>query len=196
MTRFLIIILFILTIQPARADVTDGLVGWWKLDEGSGTTANDSSGQGNTGTLTNGPTWTSGKRDGSINFDGNNDYITVPDTSILEMSFPFSVSAWINTTTVNNTVILEKDSNSGYSFQTFSGVNAGKVLLNVGGTGAGDRITSSTLGLNNDGLWHHVVFVVTSVSGAVYIDARNDTNEASHGSPTYGTGTFIWVVVE
>ena len=36
---------------------TSGLVGYWAFDEGQGITANDSSGNGNTGTLTNGPTW-------------------------------------------------------------------------------------------------------------------------------------------
>jgi hypothetical protein len=30
----------------------DGLVGWWKFDEGSGTVAYDSSGNGNDGNLT------------------------------------------------------------------------------------------------------------------------------------------------
>src|SRR3989344_8923137 len=40
---------------------TNGLVGYWTFDETSGTTASDSSGNGNTGTLTNGPTWTQGK---------------------------------------------------------------------------------------------------------------------------------------
>lgn len=36
---------------------TASMLGYWKLNEGTGTTANDSSGNGNNGTLTNGPTW-------------------------------------------------------------------------------------------------------------------------------------------
>jgi hypothetical protein len=48
---------------------TTGLAAHWKLDEGSGTTAADSSGNNNTGTLTNGPTWTTGKLAGAVNFD-------------------------------------------------------------------------------------------------------------------------------
>ena len=52
--------------NPARADITTGLVGWWKFDEGSGTAAGDSSGNNNTGTLTNGPTWTTGKIGGAL----------------------------------------------------------------------------------------------------------------------------------
>ena len=34
-----------------------GLVGYWKIEEGAGTVAVDSSGKGNNGTLTNSPTW-------------------------------------------------------------------------------------------------------------------------------------------
>ena len=54
------------------------LRGHWKLDEAAGTTAADSSGNGNHGTLTNmaGTEWTTGQVDGALEFDGNNDYIT------------------------------------------------------------------------------------------------------------------------
>ena len=40
----------------------NGLVGWWKFDEDNGTVAYDSSGNGNDGNLTNGPTWTEENR--------------------------------------------------------------------------------------------------------------------------------------
>ena len=38
------------------------LVGWWRLDDGTGTTAIDSSDSGNDGTLVGDPQWVSGKR--------------------------------------------------------------------------------------------------------------------------------------
>jgi hypothetical protein len=46
-----------------RLLITDGLIGWWKLDQGSdgatatGATVSDSTGNGNTGTPTGSPTW-------------------------------------------------------------------------------------------------------------------------------------------
>ena len=65
--------------------VTDGLV--FAVDAankksypGSGTTWKDLSGNGNDGTLTNGPTFDSGNG-GSIIFDGADDYIIVPVTN-------------------------------------------------------------------------------------------------------------------
>jgi len=42
--------------QPTSVP-TDGLTGAWDFDEGAGTTVNDSSGNGATGTLVNGPMW-------------------------------------------------------------------------------------------------------------------------------------------
>lgn len=44
-------------VNSRTEPATTNLVGWWKFDEGTNTTANDSSGNANTGTLTNGPTW-------------------------------------------------------------------------------------------------------------------------------------------
>jgi hypothetical protein len=63
----------------AIAELARGAAAFWKLDETSGTTAIDSSGNGYGGTLTNGPTWhSSGKYNGSLSFDGSNDYVSVP----------------------------------------------------------------------------------------------------------------------
>ncbi|HAK96412.1 MAG TPA: hypothetical protein DCM87_15830, partial [Planctomycetes bacterium] len=47
---------------------TTGLMAYWRLDELSGLTAADASGNGNTGTLVNGPVWTG--TDG-LSFAGN-----------------------------------------------------------------------------------------------------------------------------
>ena len=81
--------------------VTDGLV--LCLDAGtlmsylrSGTTWRDISGNGNNGTLINGPTFNSGNG-GSIVFDGVNDYINLGRVSNLEFTNiqAFTISMWI-----------------------------------------------------------------------------------------------------
>ena len=43
--------------EPINLTGSTGLVGYWKFEEGSGTTAADSSGKGNAGELVNSPTW-------------------------------------------------------------------------------------------------------------------------------------------
>jgi len=70
-------------------------VAHWKLDEKTGTSANDSSGNGNTGTLTNGPTWTQGKVGNGMNFDGSNDYVAIPDSNSLDTTSGVTLAGWV-----------------------------------------------------------------------------------------------------
>ena len=62
---------------------------------GSGTTWTDLSGNGNTGTLTNGPTYSS-SNGGNIVFDGSNDYVSF--TSNPPLTNQISVDVWVNLT--------------------------------------------------------------------------------------------------
>jgi uncharacterized repeat protein (TIGR02543 family) len=55
----------------------NGLVAHWKFDDGSGNSAVDSSGNSNTGILVNGPTWTTGKFNGGLSFDGLDDTVEI-----------------------------------------------------------------------------------------------------------------------
>ena len=60
----------------------------------SGTTWTDLSGRGNTGTLTNGPTYSSANG-GSIVFDGVDDYVNIGSQSIIGSgTAPFTVEIW------------------------------------------------------------------------------------------------------
>ena len=49
------------TATYTTAGPPSGLAGAWGFNEGTGTTTADSSGNGNTATLVNGPTWVAGK---------------------------------------------------------------------------------------------------------------------------------------
>lgn len=75
---------------------TDGLVGWWKFDENTGTNVYDSSGNGNNGTAIGGMTWTDGKYNTAGNFDGVDDYVTIPNNvghiGLNDISIAFNVN--------------------------------------------------------------------------------------------------------
>lgn len=77
-----------------------GLVASYGFNEGSGTTATDSSGNGHVGALA-GPTWiATGKNGGALNFDGVNDRVNVASTPKLELATAFTISAWAYPTNV------------------------------------------------------------------------------------------------
>src|SRR5262245_45512993 len=56
---------------------SSGPVAAYAFSEGSGTTTADATGNGNTGTLGNGPTWSTGYFGGGITFDGVNDQVEI-----------------------------------------------------------------------------------------------------------------------
>jgi hypothetical protein len=79
------------------SSLSAGLIGYWKLDEGAGTTARDSSGKNNNGTLRGGPLWVAGKVGQALSFDGVDDYVEVPhNASLIPTSGKATVSVWIN----------------------------------------------------------------------------------------------------
>jgi hypothetical protein len=89
--------------KPSRGAILDrqnrlnrGLVGAWIMNEASGETLFDSSGFSNKGTITNGPTWITGKFGPALSFDGVNDYVSIASKPIT--AGPFSVSTWSNIT--------------------------------------------------------------------------------------------------
>ena len=66
----------------------------YAFNEGSGATATDASGHGNTGTVSN-PSWTTGKNGSALAFNGNNTAVSIPDTNnSLDVS-TLTVEAWI-----------------------------------------------------------------------------------------------------
>jgi hypothetical protein len=109
-----------MSLKKVYADpsiVTSGLVLYLDASNassyaGSGTSWFDLSGNSNTGTLTNGPTFSSANG-GSIVFDGTNDYV---DTSVkLFNTSQFSVGFWINVSSYTGTYIAGAVGNSLYT---------------------------------------------------------------------------------
>src|SRR5215213_2642355 len=87
--------LLITAATSAGSSTSSGLVGNWKFDENSGTTAADSASSNNTGTLSSGASWTTGQSGAATNLDGVNDYVQVGAQSSLVMTSACTSSAWI-----------------------------------------------------------------------------------------------------
>ncbi|MEM3698073.1 MAG: G1 family glutamic endopeptidase [Candidatus Bathyarchaeia archaeon] len=84
-----------------QVEITKALVGYWKLDEGSGTIASDSSDNGNIGTLINGPQWIDGVVGTALAFDGIDDYVHVPSSNSLTITGnQITVEMWLRPATL------------------------------------------------------------------------------------------------
>jgi len=97
-------------------------VGVWDFDEGAGTTAKDSSKNGNDGTLVNSPTWRCASVDKentptgqgcSLEFNGTNNYVIV-NNDFINSPESLTISAWFKKTGPgsNYECVLHKSSNT------------------------------------------------------------------------------------
>ena len=68
-------------VEAAVLDPNPGFVAWWSFDEETGITAIDSSENGNNGTLYGGTVRVQGKYNQSIEFDGVDGHILIPDSN-------------------------------------------------------------------------------------------------------------------
>ncbi|MFH0924245.1 MAG: LamG-like jellyroll fold domain-containing protein [bacterium] len=97
--------------------LSDGLVAGWNFNEGTGTTVDDASGNGNNGTLTNGPTWVTRKFGKSLSFDGVDDYV---DVGPFNVPAEATIDFWIyengsNPATGNHGIIYASNPSNGNS---------------------------------------------------------------------------------
>jgi hypothetical protein len=86
------------TTTPTPPTPVPGLVGRWRLDEGSGTVAYDTSGYGNDGALVNGPTWVDGRVGKALRFDGTDDFVSMNDSESISSpsaTRAVTVAAWV-----------------------------------------------------------------------------------------------------
>jgi hypothetical protein len=97
MWKKLALLISVLSVLCLTSSAWAGTLGHWKFDEGSGTTAKDSSGKNNNGRLVGAPQWVDGKLGKALSLDGVDDYVEVPhNASLIPTTGKATVSLWIN----------------------------------------------------------------------------------------------------
>jgi hypothetical protein len=148
-----------------------------------GTTWTDLSGRGNTGTLTNGPTYSSANG-GSIVFDGTNDYVAT--ASALSGSFAsFTVIIWFYPTSVTN---FKNPIDCNYAYNGTTG-NIGP-RLEMTSTGTLAWIYSNDTANNGNFYVHNVVSSGLAANSwhcaAITYDGTSNTSTTYYNGNTTG----------
>jgi len=170
----------------------NGLVGYWKFDEGSGDTAADSSGNGNTGTLINGPVWVDGKQEKALSFDGVDDHVQVPQSSSLDVTDQITVETWVyprayvdNTGMVSH-IISRCDYSGGHIYVLSTYPDSNKVLFSINPY-SGEHPSVADLPLN---AWTHLAMTYDGSHVRLYVNGELDSSYAQSG-PIYTTSNWL-----
>ena len=139
--------------------VTDELVlcldaGNTKSYSGSGTTWTDLSGKGNNGTLVNGVGYNS-SNGGSLSFDGTNDYVTSPSSSLFAFgTADFTLEVWIYPESFSDyTHMIALPSQNTFALK--ANKTDGAIYFYTPGYTTYGSTSGWTLSLNT---WNHVIF--------------------------------------
>jgi hypothetical protein len=150
----------------ALTDITSGLVAAYAFDEGTGATAADSSGSGNTATL-HSVTWTGNAKFGNaLSFNGSTSYLSAGTVALPAVNGPKTISCWFYLSSKSNSsqsvIVLANQAQS-------ASVQTGSKGSKIGALQFGDTwlVASNMPSLKT---WHHFAYAFDGVQNRLYID--------------------------
>lgn len=184
------------TSQSLAADATGHPVGWWPLNQTTGTTVTDASGTGNTANAS-GATWTGS----SASFTGAGGQGVVTNGPVVNTASSFSVSAWaqLNSTGTWQDVAAQDGTNdSGFELQYDVTDSAWAFSRTATDTTNPTGIKAHGTTKPSTGTWYHLVGTYNSSTGAMtlYVNgaaagtATDSTPFTSSGGFTIGRGQY------
>jgi hypothetical protein len=166
-----------------------GFVGHWKLNQTSGSTANDSTVFASNGTVSGTANWSSDCGGmGVFDFNGSSNYISIANASHLQPTSALAIAAWIKGNSwgsgSDNDVILRKGENNPNNYAL--AISDGRVeLLLDGNDGSGIRGNT----VLSTGQWYHVAATWDGSTVKIYVNGQLDNAPGASRSGAIGADT-------
>jgi len=164
-----------ITTQSCTAPLQNqdpSLVAYWDFDERSGSVINDKVGLNGNGSLV-GTSWTNGKVNGALSFNGIDSYVKIATTTALAGLNSFSLSTWvkINTNKSGYQTIFERGSayQMGGTILLYYSADFGRFIFSFYDVNTKHSwLYSPTVSTLQQ--WHHVVVVANNNLVKIYLD--------------------------
>jgi endonuclease/exonuclease/phosphatase family metal-dependent hydrolase len=160
----------VVAVYTFQSTSSGPLVGHWKFDDGSGSTAADSTGNGATGVLINSPTWTAGKVSGALGFNGTTQLVSIPNQpSWNTVSSKYTVAFWVRVDRIRDYAGAVAIGNWGTgALEIMTTANRWDFRLRTSGGPHGWSCDGSSTPLGYltavDGAFHHVALVLDAAA--------------------------------
>lgn len=186
------------SFSPNDSWLSNGLVGYWKMDEATANSCGtddscDSSGNGANGAWVNNTTFTPGKYGNGTLFDGINDSIVIPDDNNFSVTTTnqLTVSAWVKPAVVNTSqrFVNKTGVTGGYEW-TLQIASDGTITGGLHNTAGSDYLYVSTLSTLTAGNWYLATFTANAITNTVDLYLNGvlvGTSTTTSGSIANGT---------
>ncbi|MBW8042178.1 MAG: hypothetical protein FVQ85_19565 [Planctomycetes bacterium] len=175
-----------------------GLVGYWRFDEGSGTTTQDSSGAGNTGTLINGPVWTTGRIGNALSFDGIDDYVDIGNLDAvgtgITLTAWFKADSFIVSSADNRLISKATGSSEQDHYWMVSTISSGgtRLRFRLKTNGSTNTLIATSGDINTDE-WVHAVAAYDGSSMILYKDGAEVGTLPKTGTISINSIVPAWI---
>jgi hypothetical protein len=164
---------------PSSASAATNLGAFWHLDESSGTTAVDTSGNANNGAI-NGASRISGRFGRSLRFDGINDSVSIASSPTLQPT-TVTVEGWVRGTNPGNFKhIISKGAAlcEVASYGLYTGAGGGAAFYVSDGTDDVNHLAVSPAAPATiwNGAWHHVAGTYDGATVRLFVDGAEVGN--------------------
>lgn len=168
-----------------------GLVGAWLMNDNAGSVVLDASGNGNSGTMTSSPQWSSGAYGPCLSFDGNDDLINCGDGIYISGNDVVAISYRIKPSSSQKNSFDVRIVNSAWN-EIASRYNAtsGCIDFIMNSFTANDRVSSSNSSVPAD-TWSDVVAQYDGNDLSIWVNGKLNNSVTPSGS--YSQSTY-WTI--
>lgn len=192
-TLFLAVLMSMSAAAAFFQQAGSGMVGFWRFEETTGTTANDSSGNGFNGTWTGNVTSVTGTAAAlganstrAYSFDGTNAYVSVPHSPTLTITGDFTAAIWIykNAEASDWVRLVGKGDGNTRTFGVWEENGSGTRILFQQYNGSGVAVLSyystGTIPLTT---WTHVACRMSGNNATIFINGASSGTATRTGTP-------------
>jgi hypothetical protein len=166
-------------VVQVSGDVQEGLVAYFKFDEGKGKMLTDSSGLGNDADIKGNVDWVEGKYDKGLKFDGKASYAEISPGTVGTFE-SVTMTAWVKvekmpSTNSYNICGMSSGAGMGFYLELYN--------VNLAAWQCGPNMNASLPYVATFSEWHHVAAVYTGQEIRLYIDGQEKAKKPGTALP-------------